>query len=86
MSGQQPPKDIQDALSALLMNDENQPKQSYAFWGTQPVAQFNEAGNAIEVRTCLGNTKSAPCFFSYNFFKNNHHLMFRHPRPFFALL
>lgn len=49
MSGQQPSKDIKDALSALFLADENQPKQSYAFWGTQPVAQFNEASNTIEV-------------------------------------
>ncbi|KAL4553554.1 hypothetical protein Ndes2526B_g03394 [Nannochloris sp. 'desiccata'] len=48
MSGQQPSKDIKDALSALFLADENQPKQSYAFWGTQPVAQFNEASNTIE--------------------------------------
>ena len=48
MSDQQPPKDIKDALSALYI-DENQPKESYAFWGTQPVAQFNESGNAIKV-------------------------------------
>jgi len=44
MSGSQPPKDIREALGALLIGaDESRPKDKYAFWGTQPVAQFDEA-------------------------------------------
>lgn len=46
---QQPPKEILEALNALLRQEQqqqqqqsSQPKENYAFWGTQPVAQFNE--------------------------------------------
>lgn len=38
-----PPKDIRDALGALLLEDDgSKPKERYAFWETQPVAQFHE--------------------------------------------
>lgn len=34
---------LQAALGAITRDDDSRrPKQSYAFWGTQPVAQFNE--------------------------------------------
>ena len=50
MSGSQPPKDIKDALSAMVLGgDSSRPKNKYAFWGTQPVAQFDEAQTSIEV-------------------------------------
>ena len=34
---------LRAALGAITLDDDAQrPKQNYAFWGTQPVAQFNE--------------------------------------------
>lgn len=33
---------LQAALGALTMDEGQRPKQNYAFWGTQPVAQFGE--------------------------------------------
>ena len=54
MSGSEPPKDIKDALSALfLQGNSSRPKDSYAFWGTQPVAQFNETDAAENVSLLL---------------------------------
>lgn len=32
---------LQAALGAITLDDDG-PKQTYAFWGTQPVAQFGE--------------------------------------------
>ncbi|PSC70746.1 Glycylpeptide N-tetradecanoyltransferase 1 [Micractinium conductrix] len=40
---------LRAALGALTMEDDSQPKQNYAFWGTQPVAQFGEQpASAVE--------------------------------------
>jgi hypothetical protein len=36
---------LRAALGAITIDKDAQPKQSYAFWGTQPVAQFNEQPN-----------------------------------------
>lgn len=42
---------LQAALGALTMEEGGQgPKQNYAFWGTQPVAQFGEQASS-SVRT-----------------------------------
>jgi hypothetical protein len=52
MGDKQPPKELLQALSAMLINNEantSAPKDTYEFWGTQPVAQFNDDGSAIEV-------------------------------------
>ena len=48
---------LQAALGAITQDgDSQQPKQSYAFWGTQPVAQFNEqpAAAVSAMRSGLG--------------------------------
>lgn len=43
-----PKKDIREALGALLLDDDgSKPKERYAFWETQPVAQFHESGGSI---------------------------------------
>lgn len=48
--GGQPPKDLREALGALLLDaGGSQPKKNYAFWQTQPVAQFDEALESAEV-------------------------------------
>lgn len=43
---------LQAALGAITLGDEGgqRPKQNYAFWGTQPVAQFGEQASS-SVRT-----------------------------------
>ena len=52
----QPPEELPDrikaALGALSLDERDsgsRPKQSYAFWGTQPVAQFGEEASTSEV-------------------------------------
>lgn len=49
-SGQQPDglaERLRAALGAITLDeDANKPKDKYAFWGTQPVAQFNEQPNS----------------------------------------
>lgn len=43
---------LRAALGAITIEDDSQrPKQNYAFWGTQPVAQFNEQPST-SVRAC----------------------------------
>lgn len=40
-----PPRDLKEALGRLFINERNhqhRPKATYAFWSTQPVAQFDE--------------------------------------------
>lgn len=64
----------QDALGALVMEQQvqalqqqqrtDEPKQSYAFWETQPVAQFNDRGGAAqaaEVRRAPASCPVACC-------------------------
>ena len=60
---------LRQALGAITLGDDDRgtaklgqrPKQSYAFWGTQPVAQFNEQpGASVSVR-CLLLTRTADC-------------------------
>lgn len=43
---------LKDALQALTLEAgvAARPKQNYAFWGTQPVAQFGEEASTSEVR------------------------------------
>lgn len=50
MAGGNSERDIRDAFKAIALNDGTRPKQNYAFWGTQPVAQFNEEATSSEVR------------------------------------
>lgn len=37
---------LRQALGAITMDEDGRPKQNYAFWGTQPVAQFNEQSSS----------------------------------------
>jgi hypothetical protein len=48
MANGQPPRDLKDALSKLIIgSDSFDPREkTYAFWGTQPVAQFTEDDSA----------------------------------------
>ena len=57
---------LRQALGAITLDDTakpvQRPKQSYAFWGTQPVAQFNEQPGALVRGGCLlltGNAAAA---------------------------
>ena len=47
---------IQDQLGSLQLDQQgNNPKKSYAFWETQPVAQFNEeASSSTSVAVSIG--------------------------------
>ena len=58
MSESDPPKDIKDALQALMLNGGSRPKAKYDFWGTQPVAQFDEDPSIEDV-----------CFYLNTFYK-----------------
>lgn len=47
-----PAKDIHEALGALMRDtSRSKPKDTYAFWGTQPVAQFNESPGDEKVKS-----------------------------------
>ena len=60
----EPPQDLQErlrsALGALTLEHgvAARPKQSYAFWGTQPVAQFNEDPSSAQVGAIQGARRS----------------------------
>lgn len=40
---------VKAALGQLALADPSKPKESYAFWGTQPVAQFGEGSGEAAV-------------------------------------
>ena len=73
----EPPKELKDALSRLLINDQTkQPKTSYAFWSTQPVAQFHEEedvgpaedeGGAIDKPKTVSDIRQEPLSLPQNF-------------------
>lgn len=46
---------VKAALGQLALADPSKPKESYAFWGTQPVAQFGESSGEAAV-SCPGRS------------------------------